>query len=283
MLRYKFEEENPNIFQDCSLPAVTWFANSHDDFRWHSPIQVHEDCLEIAYIEKGLAYYSLDMEPVTVKNGEAVVIHPNTLHAVSSSPDNPTTIWTLHVSGLKIPGQEENHLLRNKTFAIFRLQENLDFVDRLFQEFAFLFEKRGKEALKIVQPGVSMLLSLFYDMQDDQEMAVPGILDNFAKKLMVYLNAHYTEQLKLSDIANEFNVSPSHLSHEFTKLFSISPINYLINRKVCEARWLLSTSDMTMGDIAYSLGYDNVNHFKNIFIKRVGCTPSQYRELYYKK
>lgn len=283
MLLYQFEDSKSDAFTNHSLPFVTWFSISHDDFRWDSPIQVHDDCLEIAYIEKGLAYYSLDMTSQTVKPGEVVVINPNTLHAVSSSIDDPTTIWVIHVKDFKLEGLEENHLIANRPFALLRMKENLPFVDTLFREFKFLYEKRGREASQIIQPGVAMLMALLYDMQDDKEMMIPGVLNNFAKKLMVYLNAHYKEQLRLDDIAMEFNVSPSHLSHEFTKFFSISPINYLINRKVCEARWLLGTSEMTLEEISYSLGYDNVNHFKNIFTKRVGCSPSQYRQLYHEK
>ncbi len=126
-------------------------------------------------------------------------------------------------------------------------------------------------------------MSLLYDMQDDTELIIPDSCNLFIQDLMLYLNENYMHKLTLQSIADHFHVSTSHLSHEFTKHFSISPINYLINRRLCEAKWKLISSNDSLEEIAFSLGYDNVNHFKNTFTKRTGCSPTKYRELYYDK
>lgn len=277
MFCIKNEERNRNIFGDSNLPYVTRISMSYDNYKWNSPLQVHEDCLEIAFIEEGIAYYKLNMAAMTARTGEIVIINPGTLHAVDSSLQNPTKIWNLHIKGLHIEGLSENVLLKNRPFIILRLKEHTEFVHEMFRQMAVLY-KKTTNAPGINQFAVCMLLSLLYDMQEDSEMIVPDGVDNFAKQLMGYFNSHYAESLKLEEIAKEFNISSSHLSHEFTKYFGISPINYLINRRICEAKWLLGTSDATLEEISYSLGYDNVNHFKNLFLKRVGCSPMQYRK-----
>ena len=276
MFCIKNEDRNKNIFNDNALPYVTRISLSNDNYKWNSPTQVHEDCLEIAFIEEGIAYYKLNMASLTAKTGEIVIINPGTLHAVDSSMQNPTKIWNLHIKGLHIDGLAENHLLKNRPFIMLRLQEHTAFVSELFHQMAVLHNKTPNAA-GINQFAVCMLISLLYDMQDDFEMIVPDGVDNFAKQLMGYFNSHYAEQLKLEEIAKEFHISSSHLSHEFTKYFGISPINYLINRRICEAKWLLGTTNSTLEEISFSLGYDNVNHFKNLFTKRVGCSPVQYR------
>ena len=166
------------------------------------------------------------------------------------------------------------------TYAIFKLKENRPFVDSLFKELKFLYEKRGDNAEPIIRRGISMLLALLFDMQSDAKMTASADLGSFAKQTLLFLNCHFRESLQLENIAEEFHVSVSHLSHEFARQFGISPINYLINRRVFEARWLLASSSMTFQEIAYYLGYENVNHFKNIFTKRVGVAPYQYREAY---
>lgn len=277
MFCIKNEERNKNIFCDDNLPYVTRISMSYDNYKWNSPLQVHDDCLEIAFIEEGIAYYKLNMASMTARTGEIVIINPGTLHAVDSSLQNPTKIWNLHIKGLHIEGLSENTLLKNRPFIILRLQEHTEFVREMFRQMAVLYRKTNN-APGINQFAVCMLLSLLYDMQEDSAMIVPDGVDNFAKQLMGYFNSHYAEALKLEEIAKEFNISSSHLSHEFTKYFGISPINYLINRRICEAKWLLGTSDATLEEISYSLGYENVNHFKNLFAKRVGCSPMQYRK-----
>lgn len=281
MFRYKFYQAEEHIFEDNQLPFLAHISLSKDDYQWNSPIDVHNGSVEIVYIEKGIAYYTIDMNTVTAKAGEVVIINPGTLHAVASSTSDPTSIWVIHAADFKIKGLEPNKLLKNRNFIILAMKDNQKFVEALFHEIRFLYQKRGSEASKIVKFALCMLMSLLYDMQEDTELIIPDSCDHFAKDIMLYLNENYMRKLTLESIAKHFHISPSHLSHEFTKYFSISPINYLINRRLCEAKWKLISTKDSLEEIAYSLGYDNVNHFKNTFTKRTGCSPAQYRELYY--
>ncbi len=281
MFVYKFETSQDHIFEDNQLPFLARISLSKDDYEWTSPIDVHNDRLEIAFIENGIAYYTIDMNTVTVKSGEVVIINPGTLHAVSSNASDPTSIWVIHAKDFKIKGLDPNMLLKNRNFIVLSMKDNLKFVQALFHEIRFLYQKRGHEASKIVDFALCMLMSLLYDMQEDGELIMPSSYDHFAKDIMLYLNENYMRKLTLDSIAKHFHISPSHLSHEFTKYFSISPINYLINRRLCEAKWKLISTNDSLEEISFSLGYDNVNHFKNTFTKRTGCSPAQYRELYF--
>lgn len=281
MFVYKFESRENHIFEDNQLPFLARISLSKDDYQWTSPTDVHNDKLEIAFIEKGVAYYTIDMNTVTAKAGEVVIINPNTLHSVSSSTTDPTSIWVIHAKDFKICNLEPNTLLKNRNFIVLAMKDNREFVRHLFHEIRFLYQKRGLEASKIVNFALCMLMSLLYDMQDDVDLIIADSCDHFAKDIMLYLNENYTRKLTLEGIAKHFHISPSHLSHEFTKYFSISPINYLINRRLCEAKWKLISSNDSLEEIAFSLGYDNVSHFKNTFTKRTGCSPTRYRELYF--
>lgn len=281
MFVYKFEKSEAHIFENNQLPLLARISQSKDDYQWTSPIDLHDDKLEIAFIEKGIAYYTIDMNSVTAKAGEVVIINPGTLHAVSSSTSDPTSIWVIHAKNFKIKGLKPNALLKSRNYLILQMKENLEFVQSLLHEIRFLYQKKGYEASKIVNFALCMFISLLYDMQEDTELIIPDSCNHFAKDIMLYLNENYMYKLTLESIAKHFHISPSHLSHEFTKYFSVSPINYLISRRLCEAKWKLISTNESLEEIAFSLGYDNVNHFKNTFAKRTGCSPSKYRELYF--
>jgi AraC-type DNA-binding domain-containing proteins len=281
MFVYKFDHAKDSVFEDGKLPFLARISLSQDDYQWASPTDVHNDKLEIAYIEKGIAYYTIDMNTAIARAGEIVIIHPGSLHAVTSSTSDPTRIWVLHAKDFKIKGLEANQLLRNRNSIILSMRDHQEFVESLLYEIRFLYQKRGTYASGIVSFSLCMLIALLYDMQDDAELIINHSCNPFIQKLMLYLNENYMRKLTLQDIADYFHISTSHLSHEFTKYFSISPINYLINRRLCEAKWKLISSNDSIEEIAFSLGYDNVNHFKNTFMKRTGCTPAKYRELYF--
>jgi AraC-like DNA-binding protein len=58
----------------------------------------------------------------------------------------------------------------------------------------------------------------------------------------------------------------------------MSPNQYHLEVKIEKAKELLTITDLSIKEIASDLGYDNQNYFSNLFSKRVGCSPSSFRE-----
>ena len=75
-------------------------------------------------------------------------------------------------------------------------------------------------------------------------------------------------------------MSADHISHEFKKIYGISPINYAIDRRICEAKWMLINTKDSLVSITRKVGYDNTTHFSDLFLKRVGYMPLEFRELF---
>jgi AraC-like DNA-binding protein len=85
--------------------------------------------------------------------------------------------------------------------------------------------------------------------------------------------------ITISDMAAEFHLNASYLSHVFKKFHNISPIKYHEIRRMDEAKRLLSSTEMTVREIAFSIGYENINHFYQPFKKHTGVTPNAYRHM----
>lgn len=62
-----------------------------------------------------------------------------------------------------------------------------------------------------------------------------------------------------------------------TKEYRISPINYVIQRRMTEAKWSLTNTELSQAEISWRVGYENVDHFAKLFLRHVGCSPSDYR------
>ena len=95
-----------------------------------------------------------------------------------------------------------------------------------------------------------------------------------------YINAHYTEDIHLSDIAHQFSFSTPYISHTFKSTTGYSPIQYLIRCRIGQAQTLLISSDLSVTEVAMCVGYDNSSHFQTLFKQVVGITPLQYRKKY---
>lgn len=103
---------------------------------------------------------------------------------------------------------------------------------------------------------------------------IPKYIEN-VKKLF---DERYYENFDLDLVAKTFKVSKYTLSRDFTKYIKISPIEYLIRTRILASKQLLVESDLTINEIAAKVGIDNATHFINLFKKRVGITPLQYRK-----
>ena len=66
--------------------------------------------------------------------------------------------------------------------------------------------------------------------------------------------------------------------HAFTRYKGVSPISYLINRRIDEAKELLTHSNLPIAKIAQSVGFSSQSYFSQVFRKEMHMTPGAYRK-----
>ena len=93
-----------------------------------------------------------------------------------------------------------------------------------------------------------------------------------------YLTAHYNEKITLGFLSAQFNLDPYYLQKLFKRYVGQSPTEYLIYLRMTRAKSLMRTSTMSISEIAYTVGIDNISHFTRLFKKQEGATPGQYRK-----
>ncbi|MGO5096768.1 AraC family transcriptional regulator [Agathobaculum sp. LCP25S3_E8] len=109
----------------------------------------------------------------------------------------------------------------------------------------------------------------------------PPPLSSLPLRVLRYLNDHFRDDLSLNDLADVFHISVSHIIHIFNPLFRLSPIQYLIRRRIGEAQLMLRCTSLSAGEIAAQVGIMNRNYFYRTFKRLTGLSPSQYRNAFY--
>lgn len=103
---------------------------------------------------------------------------------------------------------------------------------------------------------------------------IPGYL----AELYDLLEHHYDKSFSLDQCEELFHISKYRLCREFSASYGLPPLKYLIKRRLEEAKKMLLTTDWTVHEISSKVGYDNVNHFINLFKKDTGLTPGIFRQ-----
>lgn len=91
-----------------------------------------------------------------------------------------------------------------------------------------------------------------------------------------YLEVHYTEDISLEDVASQVNVSPQYFSKLIKKNTGFNFIDWLSMMRVKKAKELFNSTNLSIKEVCYMIGYKDPNYFSRIFKKRVGMTPSEY-------
>lgn len=117
-----------------------------------------------------------------------------------------------------------------------------------------------------------------YDDLFRQENAAMSPSD-IAGMLHAYLNDHFNEDVKMSQIADRMNYSCSYLTKVFCNEYNLTPSKYLISIRMQKAQQMLKHNpELTVRQIGESVGYPEQGYFSRIFKKQTGASPLEYRD-----
>jgi AraC-like DNA-binding protein len=103
------------------------------------------------------------------------------------------------------------------------------------------------------------------------------------QKVQEYINAHYREEIRLNELADLTKMTPAAFSRFFKLRTGERLVDYIIGIRLGHATRLLADSTMSIAEICYTCGFNNISNFNRIFRKRKGCSPKEFRENYRKK
>lgn len=98
-------------------------------------------------------------------------------------------------------------------------------------------------------------------------------------RVIDFIEANLGANLNISILAKEVSLSPHHFSHCFAASFCQTPHQYVMQRRIEEARRMLKTSSKSLTAIAMDLGFSSHAHFSQVFREHTGLTPSRARTL----
>ena len=98
------------------------------------------------------------------------------------------------------------------------------------------------------------------------------------EKAVTYIEDNIKKQLTLDDVAKHINLSTHYLSKLFKKEMNINFVTYLTDKKIELAKLMLQDPEIPIVNIAIDLSYNHPNYFSKVFKRKVGLTPSEYRD-----
>ncbi len=100
-----------------------------------------------------------------------------------------------------------------------------------------------------------------------------------ALRIKEYIDAHAEEKTELSELSKIFFMSKTQIHRLFKEEYGVSPIRYLIDRKIDISKKMLTNEGIKISEIAEALSFSDARHFSKTFFRREGMLPSEYRKI----
>ncbi|WP_337763745.1 AraC family transcriptional regulator, partial [Butyricicoccus sp.] len=101
--------------------------------------------------------------------------------------------------------------------------------------------------------------------------------DTPVEQAIQYIRSHIGQPISVEELASTVCLSASYFAHMFKRRTGFSPADYVINSRIERAKVLLVRTQKPIAEIAEEVGYSTSGSLINLFVKKVGTSPRQYR------
>lgn len=249
----------------------------------------YHDYYEIYYMLSGKRIYFIRDRSYSVEQGDIVFINKHELHKTMHPGDAAhervivhfddtmtNSLPAKHADFLLSPFRQQSHIIRLPR------QEQLAAEQTVRKMLTEIGQKpTGYELVPGLAVTELLLIAARYLEQNDPaplHHATP--MHAKISEVIRYINAHFTEPLRLGELADQFFISSYYLSRMFKEITGFAFSDYVILTRIKEAQRLLRESDRSITDIAAAVGFENFSHFGKTFKKITRISPRDYRKQY---
>ncbi|MFR5968828.1 MAG: AraC family transcriptional regulator [Oscillospiraceae bacterium] len=246
---------------------------------WHSTLHTHA-CTEIFYVVGGSGKFNIEGKLLPVTTDDMVIVNPNVEHTEVSYNKRPLEYIVLGVEGLEYSAGEdadERWFMTNLQNAREALLHALREMLREIEYKAVGYELICQDLLEVLILRLMRHAGLQF-LPTKTEHRKPGRKPSKeCAAVRHYIDNHFKENINLDMLSELVHVNKYYMVHSFTKEYGISPINYLISRRIEESKYLLSDTDHSLSQISHMLGFSSPSYFSQSFRRLEGMSPMEFR------
>lgn len=163
---------------------------------------------------------------------------------------------------------------------IIQIPENeIDHFETLWKMFSIEMQLNDNLQIGMLQMMLKRYLILCTRLYKQQKLpAIENKESDIVREFNFLVEKHFKTKHTVTDYADLLNKSPKTISNIFSKIGSKTPIQYIQERKLLEAKRLLHYTTLQVKEIAHEIGFSDIQAFSRFFKTQEGISPSEYKE-----
>ena len=274
MSRYHYSLSKDHAFTIRGTAKLLNVASSRYGGDWHSVPHTH-DHTELFFIVSGKGQFFIQDQIFPVDVNNLVIINPNVAHTEDSLNAQPLEYIVLGIEGVELATSENS----NGQFCILDHFESLE-ISSCMRNILREMELKNTGYEDICQAYMEILIIRLMRSTSLAVQSEPQVISGNRQCAVArrYIDLHFKEPLTLEQLADEVHMNKYYLSHAFKREYGVSPINYMISRRVEESKYLLAETDLPMSQISQLLGFSSLSYFSQVFRRSQNESPMEYRK-----
>ena len=230
------------------------------------------------YLAEGFGKLSIESEMVEVHAGDLIIINSNIGHTMYLDKDIANIkYFGFGIESISIAGLVDDAAKAINYFHIDNRDKSLKFED-YFEDIYNEYKGNDIFSNSLANAVASTLvINLLRKYRKSITVKHDKKINRQIDYIKSYIDTNYNEDIKLEDLSSMAYMNKFHLISEFKQSYRITPIEYLILKRREISKNLLISTNHTMEEISALVGFNSQSYFNQVFKKKVGQTPSQFR------
>lgn len=273
--------------EEINLPSADFVTTHYVNEEYHANhaqlLHKHENELELLYIYKGGGRYVVGSREYALQAGDIVICNAGVVHGEGPFQKKTMESYCCVINELQIPGLEKNCLIPPEKRPVLHFEPG-SAVEKMMLALYELDENPVIDRKICCQLSNSILDIVYIQVlnEQDQEKNIDRKNDELVRNISEYLDEHFLDTVNLKELGDQFHLSHYYIAHVFKEETGLSPMKYIMQRRIGEAQNMLMNTSASVQEISSQLGFNSTSHLSTVFKKYVGISPVAYRNNFQK-
>lgn len=266
-IRHCIEDNKPSGFDGVKLLYVSTSKYEGD---WQSILHSHPFS-ELFYVVHGSGTFLTEGMEFSVCKNDMVIINPYVQHTEKSLYTSPLEYIVLGIDGLafsfeKIASVQDSVMVQTASGDVYKYNTQNSYVYAYLNIMLEEITKREENYEAVCQNLLEVILLCM--LRNDNLSIVHSsnvLLSRECAQIKNYLDANYAENITLDTLASFSHMNKYYMAHAFTRYVGVSPITYLLQKRIEEGKSLLGSTSHSISQISTILGFSSQSYFSQAF------------------
>jgi AraC family transcriptional activator of pobA len=274
---------NPESVVPFEMHSMQWI----DQNRWQQNATPHKHSyFVLVWVRSGSGIHLIDLDKYEIQPDTVYCLSPGQIHLLKASSDIDGCVISFSSEFLCLTEENYDLLFNSGLFNTFSQSPVIRITDEIRTELEELQQKMLREYENFfllrseILRGYLKIFLIYLTRQYESTKKEPAHSRNIelVKNFFSSLEKHFITKKMVADYASEFAVTPNYLNEVVKKVTGFPASDHIKHRIVLEAKRHAAYSDVSMKEIAYSLGFDDIAHFSKYFKNATGINFTDFKK-----